>query len=296
MPINDDFTLIAPEYYAALPDLEMALERMGLDPKGDYSPSKENLQILMTACLMSIPYETLDCSDYKRNIDIAPEYLFEKIVLNRRGGYCYELNGFFMSVLQALGYDCKALMSRILFGKPVLRSVSHRVTLIEIDGTRYLCDVGYGAGCAEGPIELDYPGIQQIKKDKFSIKKHEGSEFGDFTLMKYDKDGNAAGFYMVYMHPQSLLEYISQNEFSQRTERRDMRLLTDTGSISVDGTKFRRKIDGEVFEEEITSYGRFYEILTKEFKMVVPRTSFSKSWPREFVFSKEEFLSSEGKE
>ena len=28
-----------PEYYAPLPDIGMALERIGLDPNGDYSPA-----------------------------------------------------------------------------------------------------------------------------------------------------------------------------------------------------------------------------------------------------------------
>ena len=56
MLLDSSFSVNAPEYFAPLPDLAMSLERIGLDPKGDYSPSKENLQKLMLAHMMTVPY------------------------------------------------------------------------------------------------------------------------------------------------------------------------------------------------------------------------------------------------
>ena len=284
MSINDVYTTGAPEYFAPLPDLGMALERIGLDPKGDYSPSKENLAKIMLAHMMTVPYETLDCCDYMRHVDFAPEHLFEKFVLNRRGGYCYEINGFFMAILEALGYECDPLSGRLLFGQPRYNPMGHRTTVVHIDDKRYLCDVGYGAGCAEGPVDVDEPGIQDILGYRFSIRHHDGAQFGDITLVKHAPDGSQSDFYATYLKPHTLLEFIAPNERTQKSDRRVVRLRTESGSISVDGTIFRRKVHGEVTEVEITSYPQFYQILTEEFHMIVPRMSFSKTWPRQLAW------------
>ncbi|MCL2166416.1 MAG: arylamine N-acetyltransferase [Clostridiales bacterium] len=284
MILDRNYSVNAPEYFAPLPDLAMALERIGLDPGGDYSPSRENLQKLMLAHMMTVPYETLDSCDYMRHVDYAPEHLFEKFVLNRRGGYCFEINGFFMAILEALGYQCYALAGRLLFGRPVYNLMGHRTTVVTIGERRYLCDVGYGAGCAEGPVDIDAPGIQDVLGSLFSIRHHEGGQFGDITLVKHAADGTESDFYTVYLRPHTLLEFIAPNELTQKSDRRVVRLRTETGSIAVDGTIFRRKVNGEVFEEEITSYPQFYKILTEEFKMIVPRMSFSKTWPRQLAW------------
>ena len=263
----------------------MALERIGLDPNGDYSPSLENLIKIMDAYYMTVPYDSLDCCDYFRKVDFAPEHLFEKFVLNKRGGYCYEINGFFMALLESLGYDCFALAGRLLFGRTEYGLMYHRTTVVNINGRRYLCDMGYGSGCAEGPVDIDAAGEQDINGTMFSIRHHDDAQFGDITLVKHNADGTETDFYCVYLRPHTLLEFIAPNERTQISfsTRRIVRLRTETGSITVDGKIFRRKVDGEVFEEEIESYPQLYSILTEEFNMIVPRMSFSPDWPREIA-------------
>ncbi|MDR2516278.1 MAG: arylamine N-acetyltransferase [Spirochaetaceae bacterium] len=285
-----EYRLLNPEYFAPIPDISRVLTRIGLDPDEDLSPSVAHLSKIMLAHMMTVPYENLDISDYHRQIDFSPPHLFEKFVVNRRGGYCYEINGFFMGILQALGYTCYALSGRLLFGKPVAGPMSHRTTIVTIGGAEYLCDVGYGAGCAEGPVRLDEPGVQTIMGSRFSIRHHDGGEFGDMTLVKHTKRGEEE-FYTVYKQPHTPLEFIAQNYHTSMNPaspfraKRVVRLRTETGSIVVDNTTFRRKVNGEVYEETIPSYARLYEILTGEFGMVVPRLSFSADFPRVWFFT-----------
>jgi N-hydroxyarylamine O-acetyltransferase len=84
------------------------------------------------------------------------------------------------------------------------------------------------------------------------------------------------------------LEFIGPNYFTSTNPnsafltKRVVRLRTATGSIVVDNKIFRRKVNGEVFEEEIKTNKRLYEILTQEFNMIVPKMSFSKDFPREW--------------
>jgi len=286
MSFADQFTPSSPEYFAPLPDLGMALERMGHDPKGDYSPSRENLQTLMFGCFNNIPFEALDCSDFRRKLDLSPAHLFDKIVLNRRGGYCFEINGFFYAVLTDLGYDCIPLAGRLLFNQPVFTGMRHRTTVVHIDGKRYLCDVGYGSGlAADGPLEIDTPEKQELEGKLFTIEQHPGAQFGDITLIRHHDDGTQTLVYTVYLTPHTVMDFLPANEMTEvsfRT-RRVCRKRTDTGSVAVDGKIFRKRIGDETIEEEITSYPQLYKILVDEFDMIIPRTSFSDDWPKEFA-------------
>jgi N-hydroxyarylamine O-acetyltransferase len=286
MSFADGFSPALPEYFAPLPDLGMSLKRMGLDPKGDYSPSKENLQKLMFGCFNNIPFEALDCSDFRRKLDLSPAHLFDKIVLNRRGGYCFEINGFFYSVLEGLGYESIPLAGRLLFDRPVYGRMSHRTTVVCIDGRRYLCDVGYGSGlAADGPLDIDEPGKQELGGKEFTIRQHPKADFGDITLIRHQDDGKEILVYTVYLTPNTVMDFIPANEMAEVAfrNRRVCRKRTDTGSVSIDGKIFRRRINDETIEEEITSYPQLYKILVDEYDMIIPRTTFSDDWPKELA-------------
>ena len=288
MSFAEMFSPALPEYFAPLPDLGMALERMGLDPKGDYSPSKDNLQKLMLGVFNNIPFEALDCSDFRRKLDISPAHLFDKIVLHRRGGYCFEINGFFYSVLEGLGYDCIPLAGRLLFDRPVFGRMSHRTTIVHIDGKRYLCDVGYGSGlAADGPLDIDESGKQEIAGKVFTIKQHHGAQFGDITLIRNQDEDKETLVYTVYLTPNTVMDFIPANEIAEVSFRNRGRICRkrteDGGSVTVDGKIFRKRANGETIEEEITGYPRLYQILVDEYGMVIPRTTFSDDWPKEFA-------------
>ena len=60
----------------------------------DFVPNLENLKYLQRRHLLNIPFENLDIH-WKKPIDLKGESLYQKIVENKRGGFCYELNGLF---------------------------------------------------------------------------------------------------------------------------------------------------------------------------------------------------------
>jgi len=67
--------------------------------EGPLIPSLETLQGLHRAHVMTVPFENLDIH-LGRSITLAPADLFRKIVVERRGGYCFELNGLFALLLE----------------------------------------------------------------------------------------------------------------------------------------------------------------------------------------------------
>ncbi|MCE3222394.1 MAG: nat [Nitrospira sp.] len=66
------------------------LARIGYE--GSMTPSVETLRALHLAHVLSVPFENLDVH-LGQPISLDPPAWFQKIVLRRRGGCCFELNG-----------------------------------------------------------------------------------------------------------------------------------------------------------------------------------------------------------
>jgi N-hydroxyarylamine O-acetyltransferase len=282
-----DYVVMPPEYFAPLPDLDLALERIGLRREAVAPLSVESLRALMDAYTLSVPFENLDIYDYKRQIDFCLPHLFEKIVVNRRGGYCFEMNSFFMGILEALGYSCAAVSVRILMGGSMITPVAHRATIVTLGDRHYFCDVGFGgAGAPEGPVCFE-DGVQEIAGRSYSIRRLEGEAFGDMALAQHTPEGRT-DFFLFYTRPHSPLEFIAMNQamnanpVSLFSRNRMVRVRTPRGTKVIDNKVFRQTIDGQVFEETIDTNKRLYEILTREFNMIVPKMTFSADFPREW--------------
>ncbi|HEV7629258.1 MAG TPA: arylamine N-acetyltransferase, partial [Streptomyces sp.] len=75
----------------------------------------EALRDLHRRHLLTVPFENLSVH-LGEDIVLEAEALTGKIVEDRRGGFCYELNGAFAALLGALGYPVTLLAARV-FGK-----------------------------------------------------------------------------------------------------------------------------------------------------------------------------------
>ena len=71
--------------------VEDYLERIGYH--GPVAPNLECLQAVHRRHVLAISYENLDVQ-LQRPVDFDEERIFEKMVVRRRGGWCYEMNGF----------------------------------------------------------------------------------------------------------------------------------------------------------------------------------------------------------
>src|SRR5262245_50104197 len=81
---------------------------------GDASVSLETLQTLHLHHTQAIAFENLNpFLGWSVPLDTAS--LQEKLVDNRRGGYCYEQNLFFKHVLETIGFRVTGLAARVVW-------------------------------------------------------------------------------------------------------------------------------------------------------------------------------------
>jgi N-hydroxyarylamine O-acetyltransferase len=125
-------------------DVRLYLTRIGHSEL--LKPDVQTLRGLHIAHMRSVPFENLDVGQ-KRPIRLTEEALWEKIILQKRGGFCYELNGLFAWLLQQLGFEVTYLNARVYNreGKPGI-DFDHLALLVQVPGQagRWLADVGFG--------------------------------------------------------------------------------------------------------------------------------------------------------
>jgi N-hydroxyarylamine O-acetyltransferase len=86
------------------------LDRIGY--KGPRALMAETLHTLHRQHMLRVPFENLDIG-LGRKIVLDPERFINKIVGSGRGGFCYELNGAFATLLTALGFRVDLLSARV---------------------------------------------------------------------------------------------------------------------------------------------------------------------------------------
>jgi len=118
---------------------------------GDVRPDVDTLHGLQMAHMLSVPFENLDIG-LKRSIKIDEASIWDKVVVNRRGGFCYELNGLFAWLLKQIGFDVTYLNARVFNREGNLGiDFDHLALLVQIPDQpeRWLADVGFGDSFTE---------------------------------------------------------------------------------------------------------------------------------------------------
>jgi N-hydroxyarylamine O-acetyltransferase len=112
-----------------------------------------SLQSLQRNHMHQIPFENLDTSR-KRWIDLDLEKMYAKIIENKRGGLCFELNPLFNWLLTQLGFTTVMVTGTVAIDeKNWGKENTHLTNLVELEGTTYLTDVGFG-NSSQTPIPL----------------------------------------------------------------------------------------------------------------------------------------------
>ena len=131
--------------------LDEYLARIGVR---DAEPDLETLRTLHRAQVMAIPFENLNPLTGRPVLLETPD-LVRKMIAENRGGYCFELNGLFLAALNAIGFRTRPLAARVAITNEQYGVRSHQITLVEIEGRRWIADVGFGGNGLIDPVPLE---------------------------------------------------------------------------------------------------------------------------------------------
>ena len=195
-------------------DLEQYFARIGYT--GAREPTVDVLHGLTAAHTQHIPFENLDVL-LGRRIDLSEAALFDKLVVRKRGGYCFEQNGLFLRVLTALGFEVTPLSarSRYQLAPGTIMPRTHLFLRVEAGGTRWITDVGFGNNSLTAALRMELDSAQVTPHERrrivrdgelFVHQAHLGSTWEDlfeFTgETMYEVDREVANWY-TSAHPKS---------------------------------------------------------------------------------------------
>ena len=163
-------------------NLDSYLER--IDYSGDKNTSEKTLRDLHIAHTLNVPFENLDVF-YRRPVRLDEASLFRKIVENRRGGYCFEMNGIFSIALKKLGFNVTNLLARVTIDGSHYTTKTHQVILVKTGNKKWLADVGFGNDGIIAPLLIEEDAGQKQFAHVYRVKKD--SEFG-YVLQKEEGD------------------------------------------------------------------------------------------------------------
>jgi N-hydroxyarylamine O-acetyltransferase len=122
------------------------LARIGFT--GTPRPDLATLTAVHRAHVDTIAWECIDCF-IGRPTGRDPQAAFDKIVTGGRGGWCYEMNGLFAWMLEAMGFSLTRLAAGVMRDRMGDGAIGNHLTLIVHLDRDHIADVGLGAGLVE---------------------------------------------------------------------------------------------------------------------------------------------------
>lgn len=176
--------MINENYYLQENEVKQYLEKIGM--QYPLQPTIENLRKLQCNHLATIPYENLNIL-YNMPISLQGSDLFKKMIIEGRGGFCFELNALFQFLLKALGYKVSSYHTRLLAFEPEEQLLRHRLLKVDFDHISYISDVGIRSESPRYALRLIENEIQTdgISKYRFICDDVHG---WIFEQKKYNQD------------------------------------------------------------------------------------------------------------
>jgi len=246
-------------------ELRRYLTRVGYD--GPTTPTLATLRGLHRAHLLTIPYENLDIH-FGLPLTLDPAAAFSKLVDDRRGGWCFEMNGLFGRVLETLGFDVRYLSGAVGRARRGWRAQgNHLVLLVTLDRP-WLADVGFGDGFLT-PLPLEPGSYRQdflqyrVSRDgprwRVDNHPHGGADGFDFTLTARTLDAFAAQCQELQTAPDSSFV---QSTVCERFEPQ--------GLVMLRGATLREVTAAGVTSRVLADAGEYVAVLRERFGLDLP--------------------------
>ena len=235
-------------------NIQQYLKRIGYTDPIDVT--YEVLSKLQAAHLYTVPFENLDIHS---GIRIDLNNLFDKIVIRRRGGFCYELNGLFYQLLLQIGFTVKMVSARVYGKKGYSPEFDHMALIVQISNDHYLVDVGFGE-FALHPIRIE---MNRETNDPRGIFKMEHLNGLYIIVQKKNAEDSFIPAYVFSEKERRIEEFYERcnyhqtNPASHFVQNSICSLPTINGRITLSGNKLKITEKGAISErilnhEEIT--------------------------------------------
>jgi N-hydroxyarylamine O-acetyltransferase len=244
-------------------DTAAYLDRIGYT--GERTPSLAVLRALQQAHLFTVPFENLDIH---RGVRITLDGAVDKIVRQRRGGFCYELNGAFFRLLGALGFTVRLISGRVYDDtKGYGPEFDHMTILVLFEKEAYLADVGFGEFTLH-PLPLM---LNADLADPYGVFRIEAGTADELVVLKKSGESSWRPQYVFTMTARQATDfkemclYHQTSPDSHFTQKRICSLPVPGGRITLTGDMLRIRTGKEVVQQAVISEAELEAVLASHF-------------------------------
>lgn len=248
-------------------DIQAYFRRIGMPEDTVVTHTYEFLKQLQYHHVTHVPYENLDLID-KKLLSLEPEDVYEKMVNQHRGGYCFEVNGLLSVILNQLGFETEDYLARFLRNEKVISFRRHRVVAVKCGDCRYLCDVGIGQSAPRYPLKLEVGLEQEQFGETYKFEKNQYGEWELYDLYK----GEWRIFYSFSEEKQYNIDFYPPSYYCETHPKSAFNktliisIKTDKGRKTINDREYKEFVGNEpVCIESDLSDDRRSELLLKEF-------------------------------
>lgn len=218
--------------------------------------------------LLNIPFENLDIHS-GTPITIDLEKFYTKIVENKRGGFCYELNGLFNELLNVTGFKTFIVSARV-FDTEVKYGdeFDHLAIIVSIDNEQWLADVGFGE-FAFSPLKILTAIEQKDERGIFRINKFDE----EYLVVQKQIPGGWKNEYLFSLIPINISEFSEKCYYHQTspdshfTRKKLCSIPTQNGRITLTDKSLKITNNESIEEIDINNEEQFYKMLKGHFEI-----------------------------
>ena len=230
------------------------------------------LYFLQREHLYHVPFENLDIL-LGKEIDLSNDTLYEKIVKNNRGGFCFELNQSFACLLNALNFRVQTYCARVwIDGFVTTPKKNHQVLIVKVNNQKFLVDVGFGNSFASlTPLIIENTSVQTDGYNEYRFVKDD--RWGQLLEVRIGTEWT-----VLYSFNEKTIDYDSDffisSFWAQRTKDLPFStcnvlcLRTPNGRRTIFDYKYTEAVDGQNIVENL-SKTTLKSILKKNFGIVL---------------------------
>jgi N-hydroxyarylamine O-acetyltransferase len=232
---------------------------------GSLTATAATLRELQLAHLLTVPFENLSIHA-GQPIILEDGALFKKIVKQRRGGFCYELNGLFAALLRGLDFNVEMLSAQVAKEEGGFGPDFDHMTLMITLEQRWLADVGFGDTFRE-PLLLDERNIQLQSERAYQI-----IEDDDHLILMERRSGKEwKPQYRFDLKPHTYADYLGMCHYHQTspqshfTQRRICSRAMPDGRVTLEENRLIMTVNDNKRQEQAVASKEEYETLLQKY-------------------------------
>ncbi|EGR3402334.1 arylamine N-acetyltransferase [Vibrio parahaemolyticus] len=249
--------------------LNAYLKRLNLNEA--VSCDEIGLDVLQKHHFYTVPFENLSMH-MEEGVSYQLNEVYKKIVLNNRGGNCFEMSILMAKALSELGFVFEPRLARVHLVDPI-SAATHQIFVVSIEKKRWILDIGFGAKGPRGPLLLESGFVQ--KRDYTWTKVEKSDRYGWIISILENPEQNEEwepiySFYDQYTTDEDIEAaqfFVTHAKTSLLKMNCVVSLPTETGRLSIRNGMFIEASNDAISTQEFNCSDALKALLSQRFNL-----------------------------